>query len=122
MVTDLSFRPNIVVEDVPPFEENTWSEGDTLQFRDSIDTTTTAAAAAADQALLVSKACVRCSMVNRDPTTGGSIPDVLHSLSTCYFKQGGTVKFGRYLRVQKNSNFIQVGNHLVHASNASEKT
>ena len=49
----------------------------------------------------VSKSCVRCSMVNRDPATGGSIPDVLHALSTCYFKNGGTIKFGRYLRVRK---------------------
>ena len=49
----------------------------------------------------VSKPCVRCSMVNRDPATGGSIPDVLHALSTCYFKNGGTIKFGRYLRVRK---------------------
>jgi molybdenum cofactor sulfurtransferase len=96
MVSDLSFRPNIVIDHFQPFEENTWKEGNSLIFNTDNDSTKQ------QKELLVSKACVRCSMVNRDPLTGGSIPDVLHSLSVCYFKRGGTVKFGRYLRVPKS--------------------
>ena len=107
MVTDLSFRPNVVVDRFPKFEENNWVEGQTLMLNVLPQPEHT-------NELTISKACVRCSMVNRDPLTGGAIPDVLHSLSACYFKQGGTVKFGRYLRIKKNcSRFIEVGCSIV---------
>ena len=99
MVTALSFRPNIVVDGIAPFEENSWVEGGALVMMKNETHEQCSTACHLD----ISKACVRCSMVNRDPTTGGSIPDVLHSLSTCYFKDGGTVKFGRYLRVRKET-------------------
>ena len=100
MVTNLSFRPNIVMNGLEPFEENKWKEGDILNMMNQSQ-------------LYISKTCVRCSMVNRDPTTGGSIPDVLHSLSTCYVQDGGTVTFGRYLRILENkSKVIEVGSSM----------
>jgi uncharacterized protein YcbX len=93
MVTHLSFRPNVVVSNLPAFAENVWDTGKRVLM--SFDGQHVGGSRGLVE---MSKPCIRCSMINRDPHTGIAIPDVLQVLST-YKKSGSTVRFGRYLSV-----------------------
>ena len=87
------FRPNIVVDSLTPFEEDTWSRLQT----DTIE-------------LSLVKKCARCVMVNINPATGKKGTEVLAKLSE-YRREGNKVYFGTNA-IPVKTGIIQVGDIL----------
>jgi uncharacterized protein YcbX len=73
----MRFRPNIVVSNQNPFEEDTWKEIQIGQVR-----------------LFGAKPCARCNLINVNPKTGTVSTEILKGLST-YRNFGNKVYFGQ---------------------------
>jgi uncharacterized protein YcbX len=71
------FRPNLVISNDIPFEEDTWKEISIGEVR-----------------LFGAKPCARCNLVNVNPKTGTVSSEILKGLSS-YRKFGQKVYFGQ---------------------------
>lgn len=93
-VSNLHFRPNIVVNGDFPFVEDSWAR---IQI--------------GDVEFEVSKPCTRCQFVNVDPQTGSAdTNEPLSTLASFRYREGG-IDFGQNL-IPLNSGFIRIGDEV----------
>jgi len=86
------FRPNLVVRDAAPFDEDSWQR-----------------IAIGGTVFLAVKACERCVITTVDQATGVPIgPEPLKTLAT-YRRKGEGVIFGQYYRPEQAGAIVRVG-------------
>jgi uncharacterized protein len=92
------FRPNLVIETITPFEEDSWN---VLQVGDVMFEGV--------------KKCGRCSMINVNPQTGEVRSDVMRGLAS-FRKDGNGVYFGKLFRPVRSSGNINLTSPILVAS------